>query len=93
MLLGRTKVAAMVPTIIPVSDCVHQLSNTIGNIVKLLYFHKVSFDRHISSAMLMILPQTLAIVCTVIAKIHKSHLGMAEFKGAHKLVPGHQLVD
>lgn len=40
-LLGRTKVARAVPTIIPVADCVHHLSNTIADIVKLPFFRQV----------------------------------------------------
>ncbi|XP_006459858.1 hypothetical protein AGABI2DRAFT_67915, partial [Agaricus bisporus var. bisporus H97] len=62
-LLGRTKVAHAVPTIIPVADCVHHLSNTVGDI-------------------------TLTIIQAVITKIHKSHLGMAEFKAARSIIPG-----
>ncbi|KAF7768644.1 hypothetical protein Agabi119p4_7887 [Agaricus bisporus var. burnettii] len=39
-LLGQTKVARAVPTIIPVADCVHYISNTIGDIVKLSFFRQ-----------------------------------------------------
>ncbi|KAF7760558.1 hypothetical protein Agabi119p4_11234 [Agaricus bisporus var. burnettii] len=70
-LLGRTKVARAVPTIIPVADCVHHLSNTVGDIVKLSFFR-----------------QTLTIIRAVITKIHKSHLGTAEFKAARSIIPG-----
>ncbi|XP_006456240.1 hypothetical protein AGABI2DRAFT_146132 [Agaricus bisporus var. bisporus H97] len=43
-LLGRTKVARAVPTIIPVADCVHHLSNTVGDIVKLSFFRQNDND-------------------------------------------------